>query len=504
MPAQPTPPIALDAATATAHFPTHAVAIPPAVLDRLRATGAVVSLDREQLVDSSRDWWPYVMTRAALAQVGQIAAAVVRPTSVEQVSQVLQLCNEARIPVTAAAGRSGVVGGSIPLFGGVVLDLCALSGIRSVDPISNIVDVGAGTFGDVFEAELRSDHGLTVGHWPQSIALSTVGGWLACRGAGQLSNRYGKIEDIVVGLDVVLADGTVIHTGGNARQASGPDLTQLFVGSEGTLGVITGARLRARPVATATASSAWGFPTFEAGADACRRIIQRGLAPAALRLYDAAEADRNWQTGDIAVLLAFDEGDPATVDATSRLTSEECAAATPLPADLVEKWFGHRNDVSALEALISRGYMVDTLELTVSWSDLPALYPAVRDAIAAVPGVIASTAHLSHSYSDGACLYFTFAGKPNVEGADPIAALYVACWNAGTTTGLAHGGSLSHHHGVGLNRGRFMSRALGTGAMTVLQSMKGALDPNGILNPGKLGLATTFGSVPIEFGDVQP
>ena len=502
MPDHPTPPIALDAANGQAHFATTCVDVSEDVIAQLRATGAALSLDHSTLVEASRDWWPLIMTRASSAEVGQIASVVVSPATTEQVAAIVQLCNDNHIPVTAAAGRSAVVGGSIPLFGGVVLDLCGLTGIRSVDLTSGIVDVGAGMFGDVFEDLLQAEYGLTVGHWPQSIALSTVGGWLACRGAGQLSNRYGKIEDIVIGLDVVLADGTIVRTGGHSRQAAGPDLTQLFVGSEGTLGIITGARLRARSIATANHSSAWAYPTFEAGADACRRIIQRGLAPAALRLYDAAEADRNWKTGDVAVLLAFDEGDQATVEATTAITAEECADAKPLDVELVAKWFGHRNDVSALEALISRGYMVDTMELTVSWTDLPTLYPAVRDAIASTPGVISSTAHLSHSYSDGACLYFTFAGKAAAEGPDAIEPMYLGAWNAGTTTALAHGGSLSHHHGIGLNRGRFMAQALGEGATSVLHTMKRSLDPNGILNPGKLGMPTNFGTAPTGFGEI--
>src|SRR4029079_2777998 len=132
-----------------------------------------------------------------------------------------------------------------PVFGGVLLDLTALKGIVSVDATSLLVDVRAGTFGDVFEDDLQAEYGVTCGHWPQSMALSRVGGWVACRGAGQMSTRYGKIEDIVEGLDVVLADGTLISTGGAPRAAVGPDLNQVFLGSEGTLGVVVGARLRA-------------------------------------------------------------------------------------------------------------------------------------------------------------------------------------------------------------------------------------------------------------------
>ncbi len=501
MPAEPTAPIAFAGTRAvTARLGAAAVALDDSLLERLRSTGADLRLETTELAESSRDWWPLAMTWASADQVASLAAAIVRPSTVEQVAEVLRITNEAGIPVTPAAGRSGVVGGSIPLFGGLLLDLCGLSGIRSVDTTSMVVDVLAGTFGDVFEEQLQAEHGLTVGHWPQSIALSTVGGWLACRGAGQLSNRYGKIEDIVVGLDVVLADGTTLTTGGHARQSAGPDLNQLFIGSEGTLGVITGARLRAWPVAPSSHRSAWSFPTFEAGADACRRIAQRGLAPAALRLYDAAEADRNYGTGDVAVLLVFDEGDPEVVRGAAAITEQECTGgaveAASLDEALVEKWLGHRNDVSSLEALISRGYVVDTMELTVSWSELDELYVTVRDAIASVPGVMAASAHLSHSYSDGACLYFTFAGKPVEPTRAATEALYMACWDEGTSAALRMGGSLSHHHGVGINRARFMSDALGTGAMSVLGAIKAALDPAGILNPGKLGLASAFGAVP--------
>jgi len=459
---------------------------------------ASVTVDTAECSEASRDWWPLAMTWALEGQVPGLAAAVARPANHDEVAAVLRICNEQRIPVTAAAGRSGVCGSSVPLYGGVVLDLCDLKGIRNVDDASLTVDVAAGTFGDHFEHELRTVHGLTCGHWPQSVTLSTVGGWLACRGAGQLSTRYGKIEDMVIGLDVVLADGTTVHTEGNARQATGPDLNQVFVGSEGTLGIITGARLRLHPAPLHERRLAYGFPSFIEGLEACRRILRRGATPAVLRLYDAVEADRSYQTGDLAVLLVLDEGEPALVDATIEIVEEECVGARRQDLDLVERWMTHRNNVDQLEALISGGLVVDTMEITGPWSRLPAIYEAAVTAIKAVPGTLAASAHQSHAYPDGACLYFTFAGKPAPEGKDDF---YRAAWDAGTRAVLANGGALSHHHGVGINRARFMREALGTG-LDVLGSIKSALDPNGILNPGKLGLPNPFG--PNPFADADP
>ncbi|HEY5012109.1 MAG TPA: FAD-binding oxidoreductase [Acidimicrobiia bacterium] len=487
----PTPPIELpDAASATARLTGAQFAMTDALLGRLADACSAVSTDPATLSESSRDWWPLAMHWALGQEVPARAGAVARPSGVSEVAAVLRVCADAKAPVTVAAGRSGVCGASIPVHGGVVLDLCGLDGIVDVDRTSLIVDVRAGTFGDVFEDALRADHGLTCGHWPQSIALSTVGGWLACRGAGQLSTRYGKIEDIVTGLDVVLADGRTIHTGGAPRAAVGPDLTQLFVGSEGTLGVITGARLRAHPVPPAQQRAAYGFAEFTDGLDACRRILQRGATPAVLRLYDSAEANRSYQTGERAVLLVLDEADAALVDATMAIVAQECAAAEPLDDGMLDTWLAHRNDVSALEALTRRGIVVDTMEIAGRWRDLPRIYARTREAILAVDGALVASAHQSHSYLDGACLYFTFAGNPGGAGPDRF---YRAAWDAGTRAVLAEGGALSHHHGIGLNRSRFVREALGD-AFDVLVATKHALDPGGILNPGKLGLPDPWGS----------
>lgn len=491
-PGTPTPPIALagPAVEATARLAARPVELDDAFLARLGDACAEVTTDAAATAEASRDWWPLAMVWATQNQVAARAGAVARPATDDEVAAVAALCHDAGVPLTTAGGRSGVSGASVPVFGGVVLDTTALSGIRDVDDASLVVDVAPGTFGDAFEAELQGTHGLTVGHWPQSMALATVGGWVACRGAGQYSTRYGKIEDIVHGLDVVLADGRRIRTGDQPRQAAGPDLTQLFVGSEGTLGIITGVRLRAHPRPTHEARAAFGFATFEEGLDAMRRILRRGATPAVLRLYDHIESERNHGTTGTADLLVLDEGEPGLVDAGMAVVREECAVGgSDLDVDLVEHWLGKRNDVAALEALIGRGYVVDTMEVTGRWGALPAIYRAATEAIRGVEGTLVASAHQSHSYTDGGCLYFTFAAQVEPDQRD---AYYRAAWEAGTRAVLAAGGSLSHHHGVGLNRSPFVAEALGS-AFDVLVATKAALDPKGILNPGKLGLPSPFG-----------
>jgi alkyldihydroxyacetonephosphate synthase len=502
----PTPPIAFprEGGQLAARFAAVAVDVPESLVARLRGVCARVTDDDDARAEAGRDWWPLALRWALAGEVPARPSVVATPASRDEVAGVLAACNQAGVPVTATAGRSGVCGASVPAFGGVALDLTALQGIVAIDQDSLLIDVLPGTFGDAFEDTLRDEHGVTVGHWPQSMALSTVGGWLACRGAGQYSTRYGKIEDMVVGLEVVLADGRVIETGGRApRAAAGPDLTQLFVGSEGTLGVITRARLRAHPAPQAERRAAYRFAgrsgdgidgTFVAGLAACRRILRRGATPAVLRLYDDREAKRNFSVEDAAVLIVLDEGDPGLIDAGMTVVAEECAASGGAPADehLVARWLEHRNDVSALESLTRAGIVVDTIEIAARWSALPAIYTDAVAALNAIDGTLAATAHQSHAYADGACLYFTFAGRPSAEDAD---AYYLRAWDAVTQTVLAHGGALSHHHGVGLNRSRFMPAALGAG-LDVLAAVKAALDPRGILNPGKLGLPSPFGEVP--------
>ncbi|MDQ1397735.1 MAG: alkyldihydroxyacetonephosphate synthase [Acidimicrobiaceae bacterium] len=504
-PGRPTPPISLDRPPGEMRQRLASVAttVEDSFLERLRGVCGSVDVDDDSCVDAGRDWWPLTMAWAVDGETPARPAAVARPTNAREVADVLALCNQAGVPVTPMAGRSGVCGASVPAFGGVSLDLCGLAGILAVDDQSLLVDVLPGTFGDRFEDELRASYDLTMGHWPQSIALSTVGGWLACRSAGQYSTRYGKIEDMVVGLEVALADGRVIRTGGRApRAAAGPDLTQLFVGSEGTLGVITEATLRVHPTPPAERRAAYAFggqSSFAVGLDACRRILRRGATPAVLRLYDHRESKRTFEVEDRSVLIVLDEAEPLLADAVMQLVDDECVSssgAERLDDALVARWLEHRNDVSALEKTVRGGITVDTIEIAARWSALPGIYADAVTAARAVAGMWVVSAHQSHAYTDGACLYFTFAGQPTGGDGDRDGeALYRGAWDAVTRATLAHGGAVSHHHGIGLNRSRFMRGALGP-ALDVLAAVKGALDPAGVLNPGKMGLPSPFGDPP--------
>jgi alkyldihydroxyacetonephosphate synthase len=463
------------------------VSVTPAQVDALRPLADEVLTDTANVVAWTRDWWAGSMITETAGKPATTQAVIVRVSSVEQIQAVMRLAHQQAIPVTVSAGRSNVTGAALPVRGGIVLDVCELNRLIGFDAQSQIVEVEAGMFGDVFEDTIQSRYGMTMGHWPSSFGISTVGGWAACRGAGQLSTRYGKIEDMVFGMDVVLADGRLITVGGYSRAAIGPDLQQLFIGSEGTLGVIVRLRLKLHRLPDYGRAIAYGFKSFADGLEACRQIMQRGANPAALRLYDALESRLQFKL-DSNVLLVADEGPREIVDAVLAISAEACQAlGEPLDgAAIFEQWLDTRylTGKSAEGFKRSPGFVSDTLEMIGPWRDLPAIYDEVVAAINAVPGTLAGSAHQSHAYVDGACLYFSLRGEVAV---DQRAQWYRQAWDAANAVILKYGAALSHHHGVGLLRAPYMRDALG-GAFEVLAAVKQVLDPKNLLNPGKLGL----------------
>ena len=453
-----------------------------ALLAELEAVGVAYDVSLHERAEHGRDWWPWSLPEVAAGRVPLWPGVVVRPATSIEVSEVLKIASRHAVPVTAQGGRSSVVGGAMAPEGAIALDMTGLNEVLGIDEVSGTVSVQAGVFGPELEAYVN-ERGWTVGHFPQSFELSTVGGWLACRGAGQYSNRYGKIEDVVRGLTVVLANGDIVDIGDRGpRQAVGPDMLQLFVGSEGCLGIITRATFVLQRKSPYDERAVFGFGSFVDGLDACREIFQRGARPAVLRLYDDFESKRLFDT-EACMLIVLDEGDPSLVRSHMTIVSEECAKATPLDPTHVTTWLTHRNDVSALAPLWANGIVVDTIEVSGPWSILSTMHERVRAAVLALPSTLVVTVHQSHAYLDGACLYFTFAGRPETDPGD----YYRLAWDVAIRAALSSGGALSHHHGVGRNRARFVKEALGT-AYPLLVLLKESLDPTNLLNPGVLGM----------------
>ena len=265
---------------------------PPAsaalVVDLARIVGAphVSNRDADRLAYSHDAWARDVM----MLRTGEIPAApecVVWPGHPDEVAEVLALAETHGLAVVPYGAGASVVGGARPSVGGIVMDLKRLRSIRCIDETNLKAEVEVGIIGRRLEQELNA-RGYTLGHFPSSIGHSTLGGWLATRSAGQMSTRYGKIEDITLGLEVVTA-GQVRRTTTRPRPSEGVDVNALFLGSEGTLGAITAAELRVRPLAPTQSFLGFRFSSVAAGVETVRRIMQARLQPAVLRLYDGLD-----------------------------------------------------------------------------------------------------------------------------------------------------------------------------------------------------------------------
>ncbi|MBW2279130.1 MAG: FAD-binding oxidoreductase [Deltaproteobacteria bacterium] len=459
------------------------------VLPRLEAElGEIVASDAETLDAHRHDSWMLADLMDLQGNPAPRPLAVVRARSADDVSRTLRLCRELSLPVIPFGGGSGVCGAVEASPEVLVLSTRGLDGLVSLDDESLTAAFRAGTMGGEAERIVQRD-GLTIGHWPQSIELSTVGGWVATRAAGQYSTGYGSIEDMVLSLEAVLPDGSRLRTRPTPRASAGPDLRHLLMGSEGTLGVVTEVTFSLRPLPEASQGQVFHFPDLGSGLDPIRHVMRQGWRPPVVRLYDAPESHRHfgeWIDEDRAALVLLHEGPRALVDVELAAVAALCRDAGGVEADaaIVDHWLEHRNNVPSFRELLEAGLVVDTIEVGAVWERIGAVYDAVIGSLLEVPSIRSATAHSSHSYRSGTNLYFTFVARPGDRA--EMADVYRECWRRAVEATLEQGGGIAHHHGIGRVRRDFLAREIGEGGVAVLRAVKAALDPQGLLNPGAL------------------
>lgn len=460
-----------------------------AVLDQLRSAlspDAVIT-DPAVLDGRSHDTWPVATLWAKLGRHPHRPDAVVLATSVQDVVRTLLAASAARVPVTAWGLGSSVTGQPLPVHGGLVLDLSGLVGEPDLNEIDHTVTVPAGTRGSDLEAWL-TERGYTLNNSPQSLGRSTVGGWIATRETGQFSSRYGGVEHLVIAYQVVLVDGTICDVGQRPRAAMGPDLKAIFLGSEGSLGIVTRVTFKVFDARVHRIVEAFTLPTVPAGLTVMRRISQSGLRPFLVRFYDVDEAGHAVRDRPVNSPILF-LGHEAEVDAVAEA---EHAASTAivleaggvsLGADPVTAWMDRRYDFSSVESLLAEpGGYAETVEVANLWSRIGPMYDDLKEALGPLADEVLG--HFSHVYDQGSSLYMILLGRaPD----DEIAlARLEQIWQIAMKVVVAHDGEVSHHHGGGLARQQWVQQSLGSG-YPLLRRLKDGLDPQHLLNPGKLG-----------------
>ncbi len=461
------------------------------------------------------------IVHARTEEVPNAPDAVVYPETEDQVAGVLKVAEEKGIAVTPYCGGSSVVGGIEPFDDGfsasISVDLRHMDKVLHVSPESRTARFEAGIWGPQLEEEMAR-RGLYLGHAPESFLFSGLGGWIASRSAGRQSTGYGKIEEMVESVRMVTPRGT-IETRDVPASATGPDMVRVISGSEGTLGIITQATMKVRPLPEAYDYRGLLFKEFEGGVQAVREMLQRGHVPETIRISDAEESSfamrvrkpssnpkkeaalqtaikaldflgYSFERGAFSILGC--EGKKVEVAGRMRQIQTICRknGAVPLGKSAGMEWYNGRYDHPYLrDIMYGWGVMTDTLETSTTWDNIMNLYrttkDAIRQALADYDSRSLVTCHLSHSYVTGSSLYFIFLGKI-AEGRE------IEQWEhlkkmAGDNI-LANGGTITHHHGVGYEHAPWFVQEYGEQGMEALRGLKKTLDPAGIMNPGKLGL----------------
>ncbi len=418
---------------------------------------------------------------------------VVRPLTTEEVSKVVSLAADLGVAMTARGAGTGLAGGAVAVRGGIVLDLSGMNRIVEMDLANLAVVVEPG----VIQARLNDrlkPHGFFFPPDPGSASFCTIGGLIANNGSGMRCVKYGTTRNYVLGLEVVLADGRVIRTGSRTLKSSaGYDLTRLFIGSEGTLAIITQAILRVAPLPKARRLVIASFADSEAAGRAVARTFASGIVPSACEILDKTT---------IAVLkrcdpgLALPDGDvilfevDGTAESTNELAREIAAVCSPTAFSVVtasgeeemeEIWAARRlvgAAVSRLDPTKSRIYVGEDVGVPIK--EIPALIREVGEISERFRLPAMKYGHIG----DGNLHVALFIDVLN----DDEWARLLAAADAIHRAAIRLGGTVSSEHGIGAARSEYMAEQLGEGALSVIRAIKRALDPKGILNPGKLGL----------------
>jgi alkyldihydroxyacetonephosphate synthase len=410
------------------------------------------------------------------------------PETEKQISEILKLANIEKIPIIPFSEGSGVMGGTIPIQGGIIIDMKKFNDIIEINDYNLTATVQAGINGMNLERYLNAN-GYTAGHIPQSLYFSSLGGWIAHRAAGQFSTKYGKIENIVLGMRIILPQGEIIEFKPYAGAAVGPQLDKFFIGNEGTLGIVTKATLKIWPYPEKRALISYAFPTIEDSFNAVREILREFIFPAVVRIYDKQETDRHFpdiqKAKDMVMVIFVCEGNAKLVDLEESITEEKCESHSGVPCGEhpVEHWFETRFRVTETSSMPQYKIVFDTVEIASSWDNAPEIYHQVIKAMNQIEGMLVITAHASHFYPNGVGIYFTYGGAPPKEKSD--LKFYQQCWDTLMNAVIDAGGLISHHHGIGIYRSNWMEKEWGN-SIEVMKNFKKLLDPNNILNPGKV------------------
>jgi alkyldihydroxyacetonephosphate synthase len=418
---------------------------------------------------------------------------IVFPSTTDEVSRIMAVANEYKIPVTAWGGGAGSQGGALAIDGGIILDTKKLNKVYEVDLKSMTVDVGAGIIMQHLE-DILERYGVSTMHIPASTYCSTVAGFIVHRGTGVLSTRYGKIEDMIVSMEVVLPTGEIINTPVVPKTASGPDLNWLFIGSEGTLGIITRIKLTLKRLPEIRKFQAFIFKDLTSGLEMGRRLKVEGLRPSVIRLYDEAET-----RGQVKRVLGIDkkgfylvyglEGflDIVELESKKAFSIGKELSGEDLGEEPGKKWWDNRYKFFFPPYCFALPQAYGTCDTVASYTDIEKIYWAMKKAAESRFSDIRFIGHFSHWFEWGAMLYarFIFDNPPK----DPHQALYQynEAWNITVRAALENGGVINEHHGVGLKLSRFMKEQY-KDSFKLIKGLKKMVDPKGILNPYKMGL----------------